>query len=495
MSNPQGPSGPQSNRPGRGAPGAMTMAMAAVGSRPTTGPKVLRIGVIQGDRMVEERVIRARETVSVGSSERNHFVIAGMPAVFELFMLQGADYILNFTEDMRGKVGLSGGVQELAQLRASGAARNAGAHWQIKLNDQSRGRVTIPGRDGNSDTTLLFQFIDPPPVQPRPQLPAAVMQGLTANLDWLFTAFVMFSFMSHFGFVIFLENADWPVPPGLASLPANIADFMVEPEEPPPPAPTEDGDTEEVEDATEVAETSESTSSSTSDDRPTTGEARAAADSEARMAASDAAAAAESLLIGALGGEDGALANVLANGAVTGSAADVLATADGVGVADGTSGTLRDRGGGSRVGGTTSGLGGLSAAGEGSTGARTEGAAVTEAAPRGRFAASADDADESGSGSFDMQQVVRMINTRRAAITRCYETQLRSDPTLAGRVRVSMTIVESGSVTNVRAVENTTGSDAVATCVVGVVRGFRFNPGPADGSVTYAFPFVFSPAN
>jgi len=493
MSNPQGPTGPQSNRPGRGAPGAMTMAMAAVGSRPTTGPKVLRIGVIQGDRMVEERVVRARETVTVGSSERNHFVIAGMPGSFDLFLLQGADYILNFTEDMRGKVGLSGGVQELSQLRASGAARNAGAHWQIKLNDQSRGRVTIPGRDGNADTTLLFQFIDPPPVQPRPQLPAAVMQGLTANLDWLFTAFVMFSFMSHFGFVIFLENADWPVPPGLASLPPNIADFMVEPEEPPPPAPVEDGEAEEVEDATEVAETSDAPS--TSSDRPDTTEARAAADTEARMAATDAAAAAETLLIGALGGEDGALANVLANGAVTGSAADVLATADGVGVADGTSGTLRDRGGGVRVGGTTSGLGGLRAAGEGSTGARGEGEAVTERAPRGRFAAAADDADESGSGSFDMQQVVRMINTRRAAITRCYETQLRSDPTLAGRVRVSMTIVESGSVTNVRAVENTTGSDPVATCVVGVVRGFRFNPGPSDGSVTYAFPFVFSPAN
>jgi hypothetical protein len=45
----------------------MTMAMQAVSSRPQGGPKVLRIGVIQGDKMVEERIIRRRE-VSVDFS-------------------------------------------------------------------------------------------------------------------------------------------------------------------------------------------------------------------------------------------------------------------------------------------------------------------------------------------------------------------------------------------------------------------------------------------
>lgn len=102
--------------------------------------------------------------------------------------------------------------------------------------------------------------------------------------------------------------------------------------------------------------------------------------------------------------------------------------------------------------------------------------------------------DESGSGDFDVQAVIRLINTRRAAITRCYETQLRTDPTLSGRVAVTMTIQESGSVTGVRATENTTGSDAVAACVVRVISGFRFTPGPTDGSVTYSFPFVFEPS-
>ena len=45
----------------------MTMAMQAVNIKPI-GPKVLRIGVIQGGKIIEERIVRKRETVTVGSS-------------------------------------------------------------------------------------------------------------------------------------------------------------------------------------------------------------------------------------------------------------------------------------------------------------------------------------------------------------------------------------------------------------------------------------------
>ena len=51
------------------------------------GPKVLRIGVVQGGRIIEERIVRKRETISIGHSERNHFVIPAriLPARFDLF--------------------------------------------------------------------------------------------------------------------------------------------------------------------------------------------------------------------------------------------------------------------------------------------------------------------------------------------------------------------------------------------------------------------------
>ncbi|HEX5659877.1 MAG TPA: energy transducer TonB, partial [Polyangiales bacterium] len=329
MSNETQPPRFTSKPPGR--PGAMTQAMQAVSVK-QVGPKVLRIGVIQNGKIVEERIIRKRETVSVGGSERNQFVVhtKGLPARFELFQLVGGDYILNFTQQMSGRVGLPAGVQTLEQLRSTGAARNAGSHWQVKLNDTARGKVVI------GDVTLLFQFVTPPPVQPRPQLPAAARGGFAKSIDWVFTAFVMFSFMTHFGFVVYLENSDWPVESGIAAVPEEFTDLIMD-EPPPPPEPevVEEGPTDQaptVEDkpapSKEPAKTADKGEAKDPGDKPAgpdkAAEAAAAAEASARMA-EEAASAAEALLVGALGAEGGgALANVLAGGAVTGNAEDVL---------------------------------------------------------------------------------------------------------------------------------------------------------------------------
>ncbi len=473
----------------------MTMAMQAVANRPA-GPKVLRIGVIQGDKIVEERIIRKRETVTVGSSEKNHFVVSsgGLSSRFELFQLVGNDYILNFTDQMRGRVGLAGGVKILDDLR-KGGARKANGYYQVKLTDNSRGKVQI------GDTTLLFQFVVPPPVQPRPQLPAAVVGGFIAGIDWLFTAFVMFSFVTHFGLIIYLDNADWPVEPGIATVPDRVAELIFN--DPPAPEPeeevvsdevVEEGDevVEEVAETTAPRETSSESSSSSSGESSSSD--RAAADDSARLAVEEAQAQVEQMLLGALGGSDGAFQDVLAGGAVTGNAEDVMATAEGVGVATSAQGgTLRERGGGNRVGSATSGLGGLRAR-QGAQQRQQEGTQVVERVIRGRVNAGAL-ADESGAGAFDPSIVTGMIRRRIRAIQSCYERELRNNPTLNGRVLVRFTIQTSGSVSGASATENSTGSPAVATCVVRTISRFRFNPGPEGGSVTFAYPFVFAPQN
>ncbi|UJR84729.1 AgmX/PglI C-terminal domain-containing protein [Sandaracinus amylolyticus] len=101
-----------------------------------------------------------------------------------------------------------------------------------------------------------------------------------------------------------------------------------------------------------------------------------------------------------------------------------------------------------------------------------------------------------GDGDFDVRVVIRMIQTRQAQIRACYERELRERLDLEGRVKISMTIEESGDVTNVRVVERTIPGppgEAIGECIVRVVRGFRFRPGPEGGRVTYQFPFVFEP--
>lgn len=59
---------PQPNRPGQ-----MTAVMRAMPQ--ATGPKVLRIGLLQGGKVIEERVIKQRTHVTVGPSEKSTFVL------------------------------------------------------------------------------------------------------------------------------------------------------------------------------------------------------------------------------------------------------------------------------------------------------------------------------------------------------------------------------------------------------------------------------------
>ena len=59
---------PQTPRQGT-RPGAMTMAMEAVPMK-HSGPKVLRVGLFRDKKIVEERIVRRRETVSAAQHSR-----------------------------------------------------------------------------------------------------------------------------------------------------------------------------------------------------------------------------------------------------------------------------------------------------------------------------------------------------------------------------------------------------------------------------------------
>ena len=152
-------------QPGAGAsqrPGQMTAVMRAVAA---TGPKVLRIGLVQGGRVIEERIIKQRTNVTIGQSEKAMFVIqsTNVPAQFKLFELVGGDYFLNFLDGMSGRVALATGITDISALK--GQAKKVGNAYQVKLTEEARGKVIV------GETTFLFQFVAPPPIQPRPQLP------------------------------------------------------------------------------------------------------------------------------------------------------------------------------------------------------------------------------------------------------------------------------------------------------------------------------------
>src|SRR5579863_5095762 len=68
-----------------------------VGSAPK--PKILRIGIIQGGRIVEERLVRKRENITIGQSAKNMFVVPSdaLPRNWLLFEAIGSQYVAHFS--------------------------------------------------------------------------------------------------------------------------------------------------------------------------------------------------------------------------------------------------------------------------------------------------------------------------------------------------------------------------------------------------------------
>ncbi|HRH01015.1 MAG TPA: energy transducer TonB, partial [Polyangiaceae bacterium] len=332
-------------------PGQMTAVMRAMSVQ--TGPKVLRLGLVQGGRVLEERIIKQRTSVTVGANEKAMFVLQAqnLPANFKLFELIGADYYLNFIDGMNGRLALTSGITDLAALR--GQAKKVGNAYQVRLTEDARGKVVI------GDTTFLFQFVEPPPVQPRPQLPLSVRGGVANEIDWTLTIIAAFSFLVHFGFVgaMYSDWMDPPVSEGI-SVSALIDQLKNIPTPPPLEVPTD----------TTVSPTATAANTAAPASKPagggqhasTGGAGKSSSVSDAKAAAlTQQAEAMQMQLLAALGGASSVSGALGRNGEIP--PVDLsAAAASGAGVS-GTGGDLRTGSGGGPVqgGGGRGGLGGI----------------------------------------------------------------------------------------------------------------------------------------
>jgi len=161
-------------------------------------PRILRIGILLGGKIVEERLIRERTSVSIGQSMKNTFSVPveGLPLEFTLFALDQGRYYLRFLNKMDGRLGdSSGSVNTLDALKSKGA-QNAGDYWQVPLTDSSRGKLSL------GDLTILFQFVTEPPRQPKPMLPASVRGTFADRLDPRLSVIMGASIILHFAVVI-----------------------------------------------------------------------------------------------------------------------------------------------------------------------------------------------------------------------------------------------------------------------------------------------------
>src|SRR5215467_1612408 len=200
---------------------------AQVGSAPK--PKILRIGIIQGGRIVEERLVRKRENITIGQSAKNMFVVPSeaLPRNWLLFEASGSQYVAHFSDGMDARIAVGNENISLSQLKQTGKIQKKGASWPLPLDERSRGKISL------ADMTILFQFVTPPPPQPRPQLPASVRGSALTGVDWFFTTIAAISFLIHLVLIIYLRNVDWPRKPDIEAVPDRFVQMVVKKQEEP----------------------------------------------------------------------------------------------------------------------------------------------------------------------------------------------------------------------------------------------------------------------
>ncbi len=88
-----------------------------------------------------------------------------------------------------------------------------------------------------------------------------------------------------------------------------------------------------------------------------------------------------------------------------------------------------------------------------------------------------------GPGQMDRAAVAATVRRRMRAIQSCFEREMKKNPQLHGGVTIRFTIGSVGRVTSARVVNNTTGAEAVGSCIRQRISRWRF-PKPAGGAVT-----------
>jgi TonB family protein len=438
-------------------------------------PKILRACVVQGGKVIEEQRLRRREPLSIGSGSRNTFVIAdpSLPKTHQLFSIRGGQYELNLTASMRGVLSAAGNPVDFATLKTQGVLKKRGDFYILPLNDDHRGKVLF------GDIAVIFQFVVPPPVLAKPQLPLAARGSVLKSIDWPYAGALAAMFALEAPLIGYIQVAPRPPEVSIENLDSRWAKLIVpdrkEEVKKPDPAKGKTGADEAKKAAKKAAKADDA------GDDATKAKAKAARTAKIRETIAGKGILAILGTTGA-GAGTGAVADVFGEGGIGGDLDGAFEGISGVGLATG-GGDRSTRGGGT---GDAATIGGLATAGGGKVGLGGK----AEARVAGNVSTEAPEVD----GALDSEAVAKVVQGRKRMVQDCYERELKRDPTLQGKIEIEFTIGEDGRVIDAKVAANRMGSAAVGECIISRLRAWRF-PKPNGGSVTVNFPFIFTPSS
>jgi TonB family protein len=445
-------------------------------------PRILRIGIVLGGNIIEERLVRTQETITIGQSAKNTFSIPieGLPRTFPIFAYENGKYTLNFTGNMDGRISSGGGVHTLAQLKQHGAQRR-GESWSAALDFKARGKVSV------GSMTLLFQFVTAPPLQPRPRLPASVRGTLADRIEPRLAIILACSVLVHFSVALWAYTRDVVVERPAERI---ARSFQVGQYEPPPKVEPVETDTDEEGDAVEEAGTTEVEKP----DKPRTKEPVVDNSGGDNDGSPDDAAVTEAIqntaIVAVLTGEDGkgGLFSEM-SGTDQGTELD-KALKNAAGKATATSGSAGDR----RQRGTNSGKLGT---GKGERVGGPTGGGPVGGGPKKEVKVSRvklGSADDLSISDLDPNAVVKRIRGKYlAGIKRCHSKVLKVDPKAQGKVTIRFTVGPTGRVTKA----TVKGFDpTVDSCIRSLASKWRFSAPKDDGkptSASFEVPLLLKP--
>jgi hypothetical protein len=437
--------------------------------------KVLRIGIVQDEQIVQEQLIREPGNVTVGESTKNTFVLppSSLPKRFPLFVAKGNRYFLQFTDSMVGKVSFKGAIRGLKDLKSSGDAVRRGGTWVLPIQENSRGKVVIDG------ISVLFQFVPAPPEPMGRAVHMDFRPRFIEDEDPVFFGFLALFAALAASLVIYSHTVELSKVDIFLDAPERFADLLEDKEDP------EDEEPEEVTDPN--AESQEAAEENPEETTPTepveqvevTQEEREIQEAQQMEAEDQEVDVLVAQLLGTLGAHNSgdSTQDHFANLDFQGQDADALLrnasrmeSSTSIGVQEEGSGP-RD---GVEIGDVDRGTVGDSTVSEGPA-VEVEGTVDLGSAEI--------DAIVGESGG-----VTSVVKRYKGRIKLCYDQALRQDPNLKGRIEIEFS-VGRGRVLEAFVSTNTTRNEALANCILRKVKGLTFDP-EVEADVIY--PFVLS---
>lgn len=437
--------------------------------------KVLRIAIFQDGQIVQDKLIKAGDSVTVGESAKNTFVLPKAEhgiSEFELFKASASGYVLRFTPQMKGRISSGGAVVALDKLRADQSVTTtqtpSGEVCSLTLTVQDRGKVVLDG------VTVLFQFVPPPPAQAvRPMERMDFRAQLFDNEEP--ALYGLMALFATIGLLIVILIAWSPKPPPVsfdegAEIVQRIAEVQDDKkDDKDKDEEKEQAETDENAQGPEEEKPAEAPKEKTK--APPKNKVEAAAQKEARK---------QDLM------KSNAVFQMIGTRGLSSASTSTAFEKD---VGQGLKGIAN-----SDVGVTTESSGLRKGSGDGNEDVRIDGLQQGEVGSGDVGAVEVKISGTTNVGSGDASEVEgevasveRTVQAKAGQLNYCYEEQLRSDPDLAGRVEVQWNIA-AGRVTAASVTSNTTGNDTLAVCIVRKIKRWRFGK---DVSGPVSWPFVF----